>query len=396
MLQTITRYLDSITRSLPAGRLQSVDAFRGMAVMGMILVNNPGSWSYVYPPLLHAEWHGWTVTDLIFPFFLFIVGVSLNLSLGGLQGRALPEGIYRKIGVRALKLYGLGLFLVLFYYNFADPNFNWFEDKLGRVRIMGVLQRIGLVFFLGALLVLHLRRTQLAVTAVGLMAVYWACMMLVPYTDDAGNTYVGLLEKGNSFAAWMDHVVLGADHNYYRSTEPFTFDPEGLFSTLPALASCLLGAIAGSFLQNTTTAGMRNLAIGGAVLAIVGQLSAHWIPINKALWTPSFVLLTAGLAAMALAACVWLIDLRGYRRWSALFVVCGVNAIAIYMFSGVMARILMMARVGETSAKGWFFESVYAPAFGQYFGSLLFALSFLVIGYLLMDWMFRRRIFWKV
>ena len=235
----------------PSGRLLALDVLRGLAIMAMVLVNNPGSWSYVYAPLRHAEWHGWTLTDLIFPAFIVMVGISIQLSLSGKQQLSKAEAI-QKGAVRALKLYALGLFLVLFYYNFRDPAYSYLQQKLLTVRWFGVLQRIGLVYFCTLLIVLYSGTRGRVFWLVGLCAVYFALMQFMPYSDAQGNHFVGLWDFGNSFAAWLDHMLLGANHVYFRTATPFAFDPEGLLSTLPAIASCWILARAAAHVFSTT------------------------------------------------------------------------------------------------------------------------------------------------
>lgn len=397
MLAAIRQHCQAILAAVPANRMLALDVLRGLTITAMILVNNPGSWSYVYSPLLHAEWHGWTVTDLIFPFFIVIVGMSLQLSLQRQQGVAKPT-LLKQALLRSAKLYLLGLFLVLFYYNFRDPAYNYIEQKLMAVRALGVLQRIALVYFFTMLIALYCATRGRVIAMLMLCALYLAGMWYLPYQDAYGQQFVGLLEFGNSFAAWLDHTVLGAQHVYYRTATPFAFDPEGVWSTLPAIASCVSGLLIAQWLQaqRTLVQKARGLLLCGVVAVWLAELWHFSLPINKSLWTPSFVLLSSGYCAITLAACLWLCDIKKYRLWSAPFVVFGANAILFFMFAGIAARLLGMIPVGDISLQSWLFSNLYQPAFGNYNGSLAFAISFLLLSYLLMHWCYKRGIFLKV
>lgn len=397
MLSLYRRYADAILSVLPGNRLLALDALRGLAITAMILVNNPGSWNYVYGPLRHADWHGWTVTDLIFPFFIVIVGMSLQLSLQ--RQRAIANAVViKQAALRSLKLIGLGLFLVLFYYNFRDPAYSYVEQKLLTLRWLGVLQRIGLVYFFTVLIVLYCGSRGRIGWLLGLCALYLVGMLYLPYADAHGNQFSGLMMFGNSFAAWLDHAVLGPGHVYYRSATPFAFDPEGLWSTLPAIASCLSGVLIAQWLQSehSLIQKIRGLLLCGVVAVWLAELWHFGLPINKSLWTPSFVLLSSGYCAIALAACIWLCDVKRWRRWSAPFVVFGANAILFFMFAGIAARLLGMVSVGQSSLQSWLFSALYQPLFGDYNGSLAFALSFLLVSYLLMHWCYKRGYIFKV
>lgn len=397
MLSLYRRYADAILAVLPGNRLLALDALRGLTITAMILVNNPGNWSYVYGPLRHADWHGWTLTDLIFPFFIVIVGMSLQLSLQR-QSAVANAVVIKQAAIRSIKLFALGVFLALFYYNFRDPAYSYIEQKLLTLRWLGVLQRIGLVYFFTVLIVLYCGTRGRIGWLVGLCALYLAAMWYLPYPDAQGNQFSGLLLFGNSFAAWLDHSVLGASHVYYRSATPFAFDPEGLWSTLPAIASCLSGVLIAQWLQTerSLVQKIRGLLLCGVIAVWLAELWHFSLPINKSLWTPSFVLLSSGYCAIALAACLWLCDVKRWRRWSAPFVVFGANAILFFMFAGLAARALMMLSVGDASLQSWLFSTLYQPVFGDYNGSLAFALSFLLLSYLLMHWCYKRGYIFKV
>jgi predicted acyltransferase len=370
-------------------RLLSLDAFRGVTIAGMLLVNNPGTWGAVHPPLLHAEWHGWTLTDLIFPFFLFIVGVSMTLSFGARAAAGAERGdLMRKALRRATILFALGLLLHGF------PNYL----DLATLRIPGVLQRIALAYLAASAIVLYLRpRGQAAAIAVLLLG-YWAVLMLVPFPGGSP----GVLEPGQDIGAWIDRLVFTENHLWQASR---TWDPEGLFSTLPAVATVLLGVFAGRWLQGAHAPARRAgwLLAAGTAAVLAGSAWGAVFPINKSLWTSSYVLLTAGLACYFLAACYWVIDVKGFRRWAMPFVVFGVNAIAAFFLSGIFSRLLGIIQVpagpdaATISLKGFIYTRGFTPLFANPANaSLAFAISFVLVWLGIMTVMYRRRIFIKV
>ena len=349
--------------AVPAGaRLVSLDAFRGATIAAMILVNNPGSWSHVYPPLLHAEWHGWTPTDLIFPYFLFILGVALPISY---DKRAARGASRRDLAAHALRrsaiIFALGAFLAAF------PDF----DDWANFRIMGVLQRIGVVYLAASMLYLFGSLRILAAATGALLLGYWALMSWVPVPGYGP----GDLSPDGNFAAWVDRAVLGQAHLWRGRA----WDPEGLMSTLPAIATALLGIFTGRWMLAPRPVGTRLKGLVAASLAAVaiGWLWGWVFPINKNLWTSSYVLFTGGLAGLTLAACHWAIDVKGWRRWCRPFVWYGMNAIAVFVGSGIVTILLFRAQVpvgpGETtSAYAWIYETAFASWAGAVNGSLLF------------------------
>ncbi|MCB5227889.1 DUF5009 domain-containing protein [Alishewanella sp. 16-MA] len=393
----VRQHCQAILAQQPAGRLLALDILRGLAIMAMVLVNNPGSWQYIYAPLRHAEWHGWTVTDLIFPAFIIMVGMSIQLSLRQKVAQTKLE-VIKAGALRALKLYLLGLFLVLFYYNFRDPAYSYLQQKLLTVRWFGVLQRIALVYFCTLLIVLYCGTRARVLWLVGLCVVYLALMQYMPYQDAQGQQFVGLWQFGNNFAAWLDHQILGAQHVFFRSATPFAFDPEGLLSTLPAISSCLLGVVLAQLLQSDQPLAfkIRLLALAGVAMVWIAELAHPLLPINKMLWTPTFVLLSTGYTALLLAVILWLTEIKRYRLWGAPLVVFGVNAILFFMLAGVAARILSMLPVAGTTLGNSLFREVFQPLFGNYNGSLAFALCFLAIAYLGMLALYRRGFIFKV
>jgi predicted acyltransferase len=366
----------------------------------MILVNNPGSWSYIYSPLKHAQWHGWTITDLIFPFFVFIVGISIHISVSRQLSSGIPKTLVIKhAAFRMIKLILLGWFLALFYYNFIQTDYNWFEQRLNSIRFMGVLQRIGLVYFISVVLALYCRTVARVICFVSTLIGYWLALTLIPYSDASGNSYIGVLEYGNNLSAWFDNAMFSGKHLYYGQATPFAFDPEGLLSTLPAVATSLSGIVVGQWLMlasRTTQFKSKSLIVIGFLFIAFAELWNTFFPINKALWTSSYVLLSSGYACALLGALLWIIDVRSYKNWTAPFIVFGANSIAFFMFAGIVARILIMIPVAETTLKGWLYQTLYQPLLGNINGSLGFAISFLIFSYLVMLKLYQQGIFWRV
>lgn len=364
-------------------RLVSLDVFRGLTIAGMILVNNPGSWSYVYSPLAHAEWHGWTPTDLIFPFFLFIVGVAITLSLESRLARGENQRkIFLQILRRTIILFALGLFLNGF------PYFN-----LATLRIPGVLQRIALCYFFAALLFMKTKMKGQAIAAIVLLAVYWLLMKFVPVPGYGA----GVLEMEGNLAAYIDNSLMSG-----HLWKP-TWDPEGILSTIPAIATTLLGILTGYWLKEHRSVGekTRGLLIAGVVLVGLGQIMDTWFPINKNLWTSSYVVFTAGMALLFLGACYWLIDGRGYRRWVTPFVIFGVNPITVYVLSSMGAEVMDVYRIaqpdgGSIAFKTYVYKNIFASWAGPMNGSLFFALAYVLVWLIPMTILYRKKIFIKI
>ncbi len=376
--------MPSSTTSPRTERLVSLDVFRGITIAGMVLVNNPGTWQHLYWPLGHASWHGWTPTDLVFPFFLFIVGVSIALALGGRVGTTgSRRELYLKIVRRTLIIFALGLFLNAF------PFFDFSET-----RIPGVLQRIAVCYLLASVVFLNSKvKTQVVIVAFLLLG-YWLLLALVPAPGFAA----GDLTKEGSLPSFVDRIVFGK-HVWAQAK---VYDPEGLLSTLPALGTTLIGVLAGTWLRTQKSAHEKvaGLFVAGVVCLSVGWAWNSFFPINKALWTSSYVLFTGGLALQFLAFCFWLIDIKGYRSWAKPFEIFGVNAIALYVGAGLMAELLGVIRVsganGSISLKAWVFENLFAPWASPINASLAFAIAFVLVWLGLMWLLYRRKIFIKV
>lgn len=383
-------------------RLLSLDFFRGITIAAMILVNNPGNWSHVYPPLLHAQWHGWTLTDLIFPFFLFIVGVSITLAFSTKKENKVPtRELYPKIIRRTLILFALGLFLNGFPF-FDVPAIGIPLDTLTNqtpfdittMRIPGVLQRIAVCYLVASLLFLHCGAKVQALWAVAFMLIYWAAMQWFPVPGIGAGSYA----KGANFSAWVDNLVL---HGHMWSQSK-TWDPEGIFSTLPAISTTLFGVLTGQLLRQNLPP-MKKLLImliGGGTAIGIGFIWNHWLPINKSLWTSSYALLMSGMALVVLGVSYYLIDIKGWRFGVKPFRIYGMNAITVFVLSGVVTRLLYLIKwqtAGDViTLKEWLVSTFFLTWLSPVNASLGFAMGFVLISYIAMLYLYNKQIFIKI
>ena len=362
---------------MPPSRLESVDVLRGMTIAGMIVVNDPGTWSAVYPQLLHAQWSGWTYTDTIFPFFLFVAGVSMALSFGRRRAAGASTGaLLRHTAVRAAALVAIGLALNLVGYLALDRE---------HLRIPGVLQRIGLCVLAAGTVRLVGGARAAAGAAAALLAGYYALLSTGP------------LDPQGSLAARIDRAVFG-DHMWKPG-----WDPEGLLSTLPAIATTLLGVLAGERLRSNTllTRKAAEFLAAGTAAAAAGLAWGLVFPINKSLWTSSYALLMSGLACASLGLCMALVDVRGWKSWAAPFLWLGRNAIAAFTVSALGAIALLAVKVAGPDGKPrslW--TAVYRAVFDRFsdprLGSFLFALAWLALWVAVFGLLHRRRLFFKI
>lgn len=378
----------------------SLDVFRGATIAAMILVNDPGSWSHIYPPLEHAEWNGWTPTDLIFPFFLFIVGVSMTLSFAsriarGVTRRALVVHVVR----RSALIFAIGLFLNGF------PDFDF-----SSIRIMGVLQRIALCYLVAGLLYLmtfqrasagdqparvHANIRVMAAVAIALLVGYWALMMFVPVPGHGA----GRLGKDDNLGAYVDRTLMGG----HLWSESVTWDPEGFLSTIPAIASLLIGILAGEWLRSERPSARKalGLAAAGVVLLVAGRLLHAYFPINKNLWTSTFVLFTGGFAMLALGACYWIVDVRAWRAWAAPSLVFGMNAILAYALAALVSEVstdfdFLNFHGHETTLHGWIYDKYFLPHLSPVNASLAFAVFFVLVIFGLLWPFYRGKLFLRI
>ncbi|MFI5311608.1 MAG: acyltransferase family protein [Gemmatimonadales bacterium] len=374
-------------------RLVALDVFRGMTIAGMLLVNDPGTWSAIYPPLEHAEWNGWTPTDLIFPFFLFIAGVTTHLSLSSRRAQGADEReIVRQIVRRGAVIVLLGLLVnaVPFY-----P-----LTRFTHIRIPGVLQRIGLAYTCAALLTLRGSLKRQVVILVTLLYGYWFAMTLLPVPGAMGGIGANLLgAPSRTLAAWLDRLLLDG-HLWVNSK---TWDPEGPLSTIPAIGTAMLGVFAGRWLaeKRPLVERLNGLFAVGALGMTFGLMWNWSFPINKSLWTSSYVLFTAGMACVAIATISWIIDVRGVTRWAKPLVIYGVNPIVAFVGSGVMARLIYSLwkvdfRGNPTAVQAVVYETVFHSWLDPRNASLAFAVSFVLFWYLVLWILWRRNILLKV
>lgn len=366
-----------------AGRMASLDVFRGLTIAGMILVNNPGSWEAIYSPLEHAAWHGWTPTDLVFPFFLFIVGVSITLALGRRNDSGgTKRDLYLKIIRRSLIIFALGLLLAGF------PRYD-----LSTLRIPGVLQRIAVCYLIASVIFLNTKWRTQALIAASLLLLYWALMVLVPVPGYGA----GDLSMEGNLADYVDRTLFG------QHTWKPLYDPEGILSTLPAIATTLAGVLTGHWLRlrQSEFEKVVGLFVAGAALVVAGWVWGFWFPINKALWTSSYVLLTAGLALQLLAVCFWLVDIKGIRRWAKPFFIFGTNALAIYFLSELFSRIISLITLAHADGsrvdlQTFIYENLFASWASPKGASLLFAICIVLLWLGVAAILYRKRIFIKV
>ena len=438
-------------------RLVSLDVFRGMTIAGMVLVNNPGTWSAIYGPLEHAPWHGITPTDYIFPFFLFIVGVAIPIALRKRMQNGVTRDLYLKIVQRAVTIFALGILMsmipffqfndstgipyalkivlvlsfsaalllyllekrtaaaitaavsaaiVLIFY-FAGAEILWYN--FSTMRIPGVLQRIAVCYLIASLIFLHTNWKQQAIISIVLLLLYWILMTIIPVP---GCDVTTIDDKACNLAAWLDRTVLTEAH-MWRSAK--VYDPEGILSTIPAIVTTLSGVLTGMWITRTTDddkSAIRNpqsqietaagLFFAGTVCLALGWSWSLLFPLNKSLWTSSYVVYTSGLALLTLGFCYWLIDIKGYKKWAWPFVVFGANALALFVFSGIMARLLGMIRfAGPEEGKfvtlqQWIFNNFFLTWASPINASLAFAICFILVWLFLMWLLYRKGIYLKV
>jgi predicted acyltransferase len=396
-------------------RLLSLDVFRGLTIAGMLLVNDPGTWEHIYAPLEHAPWNGWTPTDLIFPFFLFIVGITTYLSLSTRRARGDDERAIRAQIVRR----GALIFLFGFLIN-GFPYFTWTNiqgiadptllqrmgDRLLHWRVMGVLQRIGIAYLIAGLLTQRTTVKQQVAIIAGLLLGYWIVMTVLPVPGEGTIGALLLDSPSRTMAAWVDRLALdwsrwGLGNHLWVSG--VTWDPEGILSTIPAICTCMLGNIAGGWIAQRRPLSERlaGLFAVGSIGMMVG-LMWHWVfPINKSLWTSSYVIFTAGMACVALATIMWIVDFHKSRWWTKPAVVYGLNPTIAFVGSAVMARciysIFKVTVDGQrVSLQAGIYRTLFASWLAPLNASLAFALAFVAVWYGILYLFYRRNIILKV
>ncbi len=389
-------------------RFYSLDVFRGATVCLMILVNNPGSWSHIYPPLEHAPWHGLTPTDLVFPFFLFAVGNALSFVMPRLEagGDAL---FWRKVIKRSLLIFGIGLFLTWWpFVKWADSGlvfkpWSYIDDKGNPqgVRILGVLARIAICYFFASVIIYYLKPRKAFLVGLLLLLLYWVfCLVWGDKSDPFSMT--------GWFGNHVDKTVLGLAHMY--KGEGIPFDPEGLMSTLPAIVQVIFGYLVGDYIQKKgkNFEMLSGLFVIGVAMLVTGFCWDMVFPINKKIWTSSYVIYTTGLAVLTIATMIYLIELRNVKLWaSRFFDVFGKNALFVFALSAFLPKLLWLIRIPNGLDKAgkqlytdpwhWFYLKVCARIPGDpRLGSLVFALCFIIFMWSICWWMDKKKIYVKV
>ncbi|MEO9570655.1 MAG: DUF5009 domain-containing protein [Polaribacter sp.] len=363
-------------------RLKALDVLRGITISSMILVNTPGSWSYVYWPFLHAKWHGFTPTDAVFPFFLFIVGVSIHFAFKNFKPEESSKAL-KKIIKRTIIIFSIGLFLNLF------PKFN-FET----VRYFGVLQRIAIAYGIGASVCLFVNKRNLTYIIVVILVAYWAILYFFVSENPFG-PQTNLVGKIDLYLFGSNHIWKGLG---------FPFDPEGLLSTLPSIATVLIGTLTGGFLSKSSKNTIKiNTLLGyGIGLLILGFIWGFVFPINKSLWTSSYVCFSAGWAMLILALLIWVIDVKKHIKWSQPFIHFGTNPLFIFVFSGLYVKTMIyLVKItntqGETtSGLKYIYQNIFIPIAGNMNGSLLFAIAHMLFFWNLVYVLYKNKIFIKI
>ena len=377
-------------------RLISLDAFRGLTIMLMILVNNPGSWSSIYPPLKHADWHGCTPTDLVFPFFLFVVGVAIPLSLAKRKAAGDDKGpLVAHIIRRSLILFALGLLLSGFGHLFKlGPDYG-VTDIVHSIRIPGVLQRIALCYLLASFLFLFCKVRYLGIVLAVCLFGYWALMTYVPVPGHGAGMIDG---KDTHLAAYLDRTLLGTNHLWSQAK---TWDPEGILSTMPAIATTLFGVFTGLWLKCSISNLQRFLLllVAGVVLTAIGWYWGRYFPINKPIWTSSYAVYTAGFALFILGLCVFLFDFLKLE-WIALPLrIYGVNALTVFVLSGLLGRLIIEIKVGAdnpVSLKTWIYENLFLSWLTDNNASLAYAITWVLCWFVVLALMYRKNWIVKV
>jgi Uncharacterized conserved protein len=364
-------------------RYLALDVLRGMTVAMMILVNNPGSWAHIYAPLEHSKWHGCTPTDLVFPFFLFVVGVSMFFSFLK-YGNTLNKESLVRVGRRTLLIYAVGFFLASF------PQ--WLTDY-SKLRILGVLPRIALAYGIGSIIVLAFQRKYLPYIGGAILLGYWAILYFFGGSDPYSL-------QGNATIS-VDSAILGVNHLYKGFGIPF--DPEGLLSTIPAVVTVIIGYLIGSLIKETDKSQIyKKLLVAGLAGILSGLIWGIVFPINKPLWTSSYVLYAAGWACIVLAILIWVIDVKGHSKWTSFFLVFGMNPLFIFALSGLWAKTLWqmvhisMPDGSSQSGSAWLYSQVFQPLAGDINGSLLYAISHVILFWLIGYVLYKKKIFIKV
>lgn len=387
-------------------RLLALDILRGITIAGMILVNNPGSWGHIYAPLEHASWNGLTPTDLVFPFFMFIMGVSTYFSLRK-YGMKFSWSAGLKILRRTVVIFLIGIgiaWLARTLSGWVNKDMNIWEAMFGQfdtIRILGVMPRLALCYGIGSVIALLCHGRQKIIGAlITIFLVVYAILLV------CGN---GFEFASENIIAVVDRAVLGEPHMYSDTVNDVTlkFDPEGLLSTLPSIAHMLIGFLVGGMIVRIKDNNVRitNLFILGTILTFAGFLLSYGMPINKKIWSPTFVLTTCGLASSFLGLLIWIIDIKGYKKWCRFFEAYGINPLFMYVLGSVLSIVLNYIRVpysaaesGLISLKGWFYEALWIPVAGgdETLASFFFAITFVLVTWIFGYYLYKNKIYIKI
>lgn len=369
-------------------RYLSLDVLRGLTIALMIVVNTPGSWSTVYAPFLHAPWHGFTLTDLVFPTFLFVVGNAMSFSIRRFDSQ--PQSLFlQKVAKRTFLIFMIGLFLNYFPFVFRNE-LNQLEWKnILDIRIMGVLQRIALCYGIAALAIHYLSKKGLLILSGITLLAYWGIMYYFGSSPDPYSLETNAALK-------FDLLVIPVDNLYGGYGIPF--DPEGLLSTLPAIINVIIGYFVGFYIQKlgNKPETVLKLAIAGALLIAIGLLWDISFPINKPIWTSPYVLHSSGITIIVLAILMWIIEIFNFKRWTYFFEVFGKNPLFIYILSGLLIKLMSIVIINEGSLTGWTYNNLFLSWSEGKNASLLFAISYMLVLWVIGYWMDKKKIYVKV
>jgi len=373
--------------SAKSQRYLALDVLRGLTVALMILVNTPGSWSHIYAPFKHAPWHGFTPTDWVFPSFLFVIGNAMSFSLRKYENIS-ENAFLKKVFKRAALIFLIGLFLNAFPFVFRQEGELVFKN-LANLRIMGVLQRIALCYLFASLIIHYLKLKKSVLFGSFMLLAYWAIMW---FFGDQPNP----LSLEHNAALKFDKLIFD-DANLYKGYG-LPFDPEGLLSTLPAIVNVIAGYVAGVFIQRSgnNISTVIKLSIYGVLLLLVAQIWDIWFPINKPIWSSSYVLYSTGWTLLVLSALILIIEIFRYKRWTVFFEAFGKNPLFVFVMSGLVVMIMNIIYVNGQALKTWLYENLYLSWLNNYNASLLFAISYMLLMWLLGYWLHKKRIYIKV
>lgn len=368
-------------------RYFSLDVLRGLTIALMVLVNTPGSWSSIYAPFKHAAWHGFTLTDLVFPTFLFVIGNAMSFSLSKYEEKG-ESAFWKKVLKRSFLIFAIGLFLSAFPFVYRENGDLVLKD-LSNIRIMGVLQRIALCYFFASVILHYLNLKKALWLSAAILLVYWGVMW---YFGDQPDPYS---LQGN--AALKFDLLIFPEENLWKGFG-VPFDPEGLLSTFPAIVNIIAGYASGKFIQNSNSKIKAVLWLAGIGLLLLG-LGMLWdifFPINKGIWTSSFVIFSTGWDLLILGGLILIIEIAGFKKWTYFFEAFGKNPLFIFIMSGLVVMLMNVIWINGTALKPWIYQNAYLSWLTQYNASLAFALSYMLLMWLLGYWLDKNKIYIKV